>query len=82
MEENREPNIVDFTDPSDEIMDINDVKQIMKMYAIRYAIYELKNCIEHPTKPGYQRSDIVRRIKELEQTYDIYCKSISSLKDE
>lgn len=28
-------------------------------------IRELEKHIEHPNKPGYQRSDIVNRIKEL-----------------
>lgn len=30
-------------------------------------IEELEKHIEHPTKPGYKRQDIVKRIKELKK---------------
>jgi hypothetical protein len=34
---------------------------------LRFAIEQLKQHIEHPTKPGYKRHDILIKIKELEQ---------------
>lgn len=42
------------------------VKQKMIEFAKMSVIEELKKHIEHPTKPGYRRLDIVKRIKELE----------------
>ena len=34
---------------------------------LEFAIEQLKQHIEHPTKPGYKRHDILNKIKELEQ---------------
>jgi hypothetical protein len=38
----------------------------MNEFAKISIIEELKKHIEHPTKPGYKRQDIIDRIKELE----------------
>lgn len=43
------------------------IKQNMIEFAKLCVIAELKKHIEHPTKPGYKRSDIIARIKELER---------------
>jgi hypothetical protein len=32
-----------------------------------FAIEQLKQHIEHPTKPGYRRHDILNKIKQLEK---------------
>jgi hypothetical protein len=32
-----------------------------------FAISQLQQHIEHPTKPGYKRHDILEKIKELEK---------------
>jgi hypothetical protein len=42
-------------------------KAFMEVYAKHRVIEELKSHVEHPTKPGYKRHDIVKRIKELER---------------
>lgn len=34
---------------------------------LEFAIEQLKSHIEHPTKPGYRRHDILNKIAELEQ---------------
>lgn len=34
---------------------------------LQFAINVLEQHIEHPTKPGYKRSDIVKRIKSLKK---------------
>jgi hypothetical protein len=48
-------------------IDYNDTLSLaMREYAKLSIIEELKKHIEHPTKPGYKRLDIVKRIKELE----------------
>lgn len=41
-------------------------EKIAQNYMRNCLIDELKKHIEHPTKPGYKRSDIINRIKELE----------------
>lgn len=54
---------------ADEIMALNnhlvptpeEFVDIMR----KYTAMVLEQHIEHPTKPGYKRSDIVKRIKEL-----------------
>ena len=45
---------------------IYSVPEIMAAYAKFKVVEELKNHIEHPTKPGYRRHDILNRIKEIE----------------
>ena len=42
-----------------------DEKQIKRNSLIQFEIDILSKYIEHPTKPGYKRSDIVGRIKDL-----------------
>lgn len=44
-----------------------DEKQIKKFNEVQFEIDILSKYIEHPTKPGYKRRDIVGRIKELEK---------------
>ena len=44
-----------------------DIIKALEEFARMQVIAELKQHIEHPTKPGYKRSDIVARIKELEK---------------
>ena len=39
--------------------------QAMIEFAKLHVIAELKKHIEHPTKPGYKRHDILQRSKEL-----------------
>lgn len=34
---------------------------------LKFAIDQLKVHIEHPTKPGYKRHDVLAKIKDLEQ---------------
>ena len=34
---------------------------------LEFAIEQLKEHIEHPTKPGYKRHDVLAKIKELEK---------------
>ena len=34
---------------------------------LEFAIEQLKEHIEHPTKPGYKRHDVLAKSKELEQ---------------
>jgi len=41
------------------------VCEFAKEYAKLVSINELEKHVEHPTKPGYKRQDIVKRIKEL-----------------
>jgi len=49
-------------------IDYNDtLSMAMREYAKLSVIEELKKVIEHPTKPGYKRSDVIKRIKELEK---------------
>ena len=38
---------------------------IMDEYAKLWVIEELEKCVEHPSKPGYKRHDIIKRLKEL-----------------
>lgn len=42
-----------------------DEKQIKRNSLIQFEIDILSKYIEHPTKPGYKRSDIVDKIKDL-----------------
>lgn len=42
------------------------VKQIEKIH-LQSQINLLKKYVEHPTKPGYKRHDILNKIKELEK---------------
>ena len=44
-----------------------DEKQIKRESLIQFEIDILSKCVKHPTKPGYERNDIVDRIKELEK---------------
>jgi len=46
-------------------IDKSAAKFLMLEYAKLVVIEELEKHIEHPTKPGYKRHDIVNRIKEL-----------------
>ncbi len=39
----------------------------VKQQILQAQIDVLKNHIEHPTKPGYKRHDILNKIKELQQ---------------
>jgi len=41
-----------------------------KKYTIAYTIKILESHIEHPTKPGYKRHDILLRIEELKKELD------------
>ena len=43
-----------------------NVYQAMLEFANVCVIEELKELVEHPTKPGYKRLDILNRIKFLE----------------
>jgi ppGpp synthetase/RelA/SpoT-type nucleotidyltranferase len=49
--------------------DGNDVYYLWEVLEAmkQYAILQLKQHIEHPTKPGYKRHDILEKIKELEK---------------
>ena len=38
----------------------------MMEFARVFAIEQLKKHVEHPTKPGYKRNDVINHIKELE----------------
>lgn len=42
------------------------VDRIHEIY-LKSQIRILKSCVEHPTKPGYQRHDILKKINELEK---------------
>jgi len=44
----------------------NEMYSYMADFAKQSAIEELKKHIEHPTKPGYKRHDILNKIKQLE----------------
>ncbi len=44
---------------------IEYTKEAMIKFARLQVIAELKQHVEHPTKPGYKRSDIVARLNEL-----------------
>lgn len=46
-------------------VDESAAKSLMGEYAKLSIIEELEKHIEHPTKPGYKRQDILNRIKEL-----------------
>jgi len=55
----------------DEDFDEIDEKQIKRESLIQLEINILSKYIEHPTKPGYKRNDIVDRIKELNKKIKI-----------
>lgn len=57
--------IVDNTGVSTEQAKII-TRKIMKLH-VQSQIDLLKGCIEHPTKPGYKRHDILDKIKKLEK---------------
>lgn len=45
----------------------NSIIDVMVMFSKQCTIEELEKLVEHPNKPGYKRSDILKRIKELRQ---------------
>lgn len=59
--------IIDERDGTMWSEDDADIIKAFEEFARMQVIAELKRHITHPTKPGYKRSDIVARIKELEK---------------
>lgn len=50
-----------------EIKKMKMANKITKEEICKLLIKELEKHIEHPTKPGYKRHDILKRIEELKQ---------------
>jgi len=58
--------IKEYCDTTDGLINPFDAAEAMSEFSRLKCIEELTKYIEDPSKPGYKRSDIVDRIKELE----------------
>lgn len=44
-----------------------DVCKLIRLAKIQAKIEELEKHVEHPTKPGYRRKDIIKKIEDLKK---------------
>lgn len=57
---------MNISDIDDLVNDRDCTKVIYKLH-LQSQIELLESCIEHPTKPGYKRHDILNKIKEVQK---------------
>jgi hypothetical protein len=57
---------MNLSDIDDLVNDRECAKVIYKLH-LESQIELLETCIEHPTKPGYKRHDILDKIKQLKK---------------
>jgi hypothetical protein len=59
--------IKEHCDTTDGLLNPFDAAEAMIEFSRLKCIEELTKYIEHPSKPGYKRHDIVNRIEELKR---------------